>query len=180
MAVTELDHPGTSRLRFNIPGVSDLDDMIAMWSDPEVAKYIGGKPSSSEEVWQRLLRYRGHWALNRFGYWVVRDQSSDTYVGEVGFADWRRENLPEIAQLPECGWALSPAMQGKGLAREAIEAVLAWSDAQGSMPETVCMIAPGNTRSIELAERQGFREVAEREYKGATTKLFKRTISSGG
>ena len=42
--------------------LDDFLDSFAMWSDPEVIRYIGGKPFTREEVWARLLRYAGHWA----------------------------------------------------------------------------------------------------------------------
>lgn len=45
----------------------DLGDCAAMWADPEVTRYLGGRPFSEEEVWGRLLRYVGHWAIMGFG-----------------------------------------------------------------------------------------------------------------
>ena len=87
----------------------DFLDSFSMWSDPEVVRYIGGKPFTREEVWARLLRYAGHWALLDYGYWVVRETDTGRFVGEVGFADFQREIEPSLAGTPEMGWALSPA-----------------------------------------------------------------------
>jgi RimJ/RimL family protein N-acetyltransferase len=53
---------------------ADFDDSFAMWSDPEVTRFIGGQPSTREETWSRLLRYVGHWTMLGFGYWAVRDK----------------------------------------------------------------------------------------------------------
>jgi hypothetical protein len=47
----------TDRLELSAHGVADLPDCIAMWSDPGVAEFTTGKPSSESEVWSRLLRY---------------------------------------------------------------------------------------------------------------------------
>ena len=61
-----------------------------MWADPEVTRYIGGRPFGVEEVWTRLLRYAGHWALLGYGYWAVIEKSSGRFVGEAGLADFHR------------------------------------------------------------------------------------------
>lgn len=49
----------TDRLSLQAPNLSDFPDMVALWSDPDVVRYIGGRVFSDEEIWQRLLRYRG-------------------------------------------------------------------------------------------------------------------------
>ncbi len=66
-----------------------------MWADPEVTRYIGGKPLTEEESWARLLRYVGHWSLLGFGYWVVEEKTTGNFIGEVGFADYKRD-LPSL------------------------------------------------------------------------------------
>ena len=73
----------TPRLSLRGHTIEDFADSAAMWGDPNVTRFIGGRPFSEEEVWSRLLRYAGHWALKGFGYWVVRERSSGRFVGEV-------------------------------------------------------------------------------------------------
>ena len=62
--VPELETP---RLSLRGHRVEDLEDCAAMWGDPQVTRHIGGRPSTKEEVWSRLVRYVGHWALLGFG-----------------------------------------------------------------------------------------------------------------
>jgi RimJ/RimL family protein N-acetyltransferase len=57
---------------------------------------------------RRLLRYVGHWAVLGFGYWVVEEKASGEFVGETGFADYRREMKPSLDGAPEIGWVLTP------------------------------------------------------------------------
>src|SRR5262245_45329356 len=45
IAVPVLD---TERLTLTGHRVEDLDDCVALWSDPQVTRHIGGKPSSRE------------------------------------------------------------------------------------------------------------------------------------
>jgi len=77
-----------------------------MWGDPEVTRYIGGRPFTAEEVWSRLLRYIGHWQWIGFGTWVAEERATGAFVGEIGFCDYRREIDPPL-DLPEAGWALA-------------------------------------------------------------------------
>jgi RimJ/RimL family protein N-acetyltransferase len=164
----------TARLTLRGHTQADFAESAAMWADPEVTRYIGGRPFSREEVWARLLRYLGHWALLGFGYWVVRETATNRFVGEVGFVDYKREIVPAITEVPEVGWVLSPAVHGQGFATEAIRAILAWSESRFGPGRTVCLIDPGNTRSMRVAEKCGYREFARAIYKGEPTVIFER------
>jgi RimJ/RimL family protein N-acetyltransferase len=165
----------TERLILTAHRIEDFDDSHAMWSHPTVTRYIGGKPSSGEEVWARLLRYAGHWSLLGFGYWVIREKASGSFVGEVGFADFKREIEPPFTGKPEIGWALVPAAHGKGFATEAVRAALCWGDTRWAGSDTVCMISPENAASRRVAEKCDYKEVARTEYKGRPTIIFTRS-----
>ena len=58
----------TERLVLRTHRLEDFPDLCAMRSDPEIVKFIGGSPQTPEQVWQRLLRYTGNWALFNYGY----------------------------------------------------------------------------------------------------------------
>ena len=149
-----------------------------MWGDAEVARYIGGTPSTRGEAWGRLHRYVGHWALLDYGYWTVRERASDRFVGEVGFADFRRGLGPAFDDHPECGWALAPWAQGNGFATEAILGALDWAVLNLQADRTVCMIHPDNQASFKVAAKCGFRPFAESTIKGAPTVLCERGLSA--
>ena len=165
----------TPRLILRPHTPADLPDLAAMWADPQVVRHIGGRPFTREEVWTRLLRTAGMWALLGFGYWVVQLRDSGAFVGEMGFADFRRELEPPFGEAPEAGWALAAAMHGQGLAREVLEAVHAWADAALCV-RTVCMIDPANLASVAVARRCGYRPYAQAFYRGAPTTLFERVV----
>ena len=117
----------TGRLLLRGYRLDDFTACAALWADPYVTRFIGGRPLSAEESWARLLRYAGHWGLLGFGYWVIEEKSSGEFVGELGFADWKREIEPAI-QVPEAGWVLATEAHGKGYATEALpRAALAWA-----------------------------------------------------
>lgn len=163
----------TGRLTLRGHTPADFAECAAMWGDPRVTEYIGGRPSTAEEVWTRILRYAGMWALLGFGYWVVRERETGRFVGEVGLADFRREITPPL-DAPEAGWVLAPWAHGRGFATEALNAAFSWADAHLPAPRTVCMIAPGNAASLRVAQKLGFREFARTAFKGDDTLLFER------
>jgi len=168
----------TPRLVLRGHRADDLADGLAMWSDPAVVRYIGGRPFTEEEVWQRFLRYVGHWAALGFGYWVLEDRATGRFVGEAGAGDSRRAIDPPWGPVMEIGWALAPWAHGRGLATEAVGAVLAWVDEQragvGAGRRVVCMIEDENVASIRVAEKHGFREYAVGRYQGKPLRLFER------
>lgn len=145
-----------------------------MWADPIVTRYIGGKPFTEEESWTRLLRYVGHWALLGFGYWVVEEKATGNFVGEIGFADYKRNLDPSLRDTPEAGWVFVSRCHGKGYATEAVRAAIAWGDARFDPSRTTCIIHPENLASIRVAEKCGYREFQLTNYKGQPTKVFVR------
>lgn len=164
----------TERLTMRPHVRADFEDSLALWSDPDVTRFIGGKPSTEEEVWARLMRYLGHWALLDFGYWMVRERATGRCVGEVGFANFRRALDPTLGDAPEMGWVLAPWAHGQGFAREAVEAGLAWARAKWGPVRTVCIISPENAPSLRLADRVGFKEFARASYHDAPTVMLER------
>jgi RimJ/RimL family protein N-acetyltransferase len=164
----------TDRLRLRGHGLGDLEAMTAMWTDPAVVRFISGKPSTEQEIWTRLLRYAGHWALLGFGHWVVEEKCTGLFVGEVGFAEFKRDIVPSIRGIPELGWVLAAQAQGKGYATEALKAVLSWGDGNLGSPRTVCMIAPDNAASLRVADKCGYREYHRTVYAGSPTILLDR------
>lgn len=144
-----------------------------MWADPVVTRHIGGRPLSQEEAWTKLLRNAGHWAWMDFGYWVIEDKATGTYLGETGFADYKRNLESSARGLPEMGWILVSAAHGRGIGTEAVSAAVAWGDAR--FGRTCCIVEPGNAASIRLAEKVGFGELERTSYHGSEIVVFDRT-----
>ncbi len=164
----------TDRLTLRGHRLDDFDALAAMWGDPEVARFIGGKPSTREESWARLLRYAGHWHLLGFGYWAVELKEDARFVGDVGFANWQRDITPSLTGMPEGGWVFSSGAHGRGVASEAVQAALGWMDKQFGGQTTTCIVGVENIASIRVAEKCGFREFTRGEFKGSAVVQFRR------
>ena len=164
----------TERLILRGHETQDFEDLLSLWTDPKVVRFIGGRANTPDEVWSRLLRYRGLWPLLGFGYWRIEDRQTGRYVGDAGLADFRRGLGEGFDGAPETGWALAPWAHGKGLAGEAMGAILEWADATAQIERTVCMIQPQNAASVRLAERLGYRATGLRSFNGSPTETFER------
>jgi RimJ/RimL family protein N-acetyltransferase len=164
----------TERLVLRAHRKEDFRDCAEMWALPDVVRYIGGRPFSTEEVWARLLRYVGHWQWMEFGFWALEERSTGAFAGELGFAEFKRDLEPSILGVPEIGWVLAPHAQGKGYATEAVRAVVGWGDNHFPAARTVCLIHPENLRSIRVAEKCGYKEFLRTTYKGQPTIICER------
>lgn len=164
----------TPRLILRAHNESDLDASAAMWADPMVTRYIGGKPSTRDQTWSRILGYAGLWSMLGFGYWAIFNREDDAFIGEVGFADFKRSVSTRFDMTPEMGWVLASTAHGKGYAREATAAALAWALGHLQHSKMVCMITPENVRSVRIAVQLGFQEYTRTSYRGADVALFER------
>jgi len=164
----------TARLVLRPHRPEDLEAQAKAMGDPDVVRHLGGTPFSREDTWRRLLCAPGLWNLLGYGYWVVAARDDGRYLGQLGFADFKREMMPAIEGLPEMGWIFTPAAQGQGYATEAGLAALAWADEVLQAPEITAIIDAENAPSIRVAEKCGFNENEPATYRGEPILLFRR------
>jgi RimJ/RimL family protein N-acetyltransferase len=164
----------TPRLVLRPPTRDDFEDSATLWGDSEVVRFIGGKPATREDAWARFTRNVGHWALQGFGIWTLREKDTGRYAGEIGLFDFKRNLKPSFDGAQEMGWVLATWAQGKGYSTEAVRAVLAWNEEKFPGARVVCMIDPNNAPSLRVADKCGFKEFARTTYKESAVVLFER------
>ncbi len=162
----------TPRLRLRAHTAADFPACVPLWNDPIVTRFIGGRPYTEEEVWQRVQRYAGSWVLLGHGFWVIEEKATAKVIGEIGIMDAKRDIDPPFGDNLELGWALLPEVHGKGYASEALEAVLDWERKVLKAPSVICIIDPDNAPSIRLAQKFGFVEHARSTYKNTPTTQY--------
>jgi len=163
----------TERLVLRGYRLEDFPHLAAAWADPEVVRYIG-RPSSEEESWTRLLRNVALWPMLGYGYWATTEKATGRYVGDVGFADFKREIEPSLKGVPEIGWVLARWSHGRGYATEAAQGALQWLESALGPQRTVCIINDDNLASVRVAEKCRYREFARTAYKGSKVVMFER------
>ena len=168
----------TERLLLRGAVASDFEDSAAMWGDPEVVRHIGGQTRDRQDAWFTLCRMRGMWDLVGLGNWTVCDRMTGEFYGEIGLADFMRGMTPDISGVPEAGWAYARHAHGRGIATQALQAVLDWSDQTRKSSRIVCIIDEDHIASHRVAAKCGFQFVTNTEYRGSPVQLLERNMTS--
>lgn len=137
----------TERLILRAPEPADFEGYAAFYASERSVWEDG--PLSRGAAWAEFAAAAGGWVLRGFGPFSVEARAGGRYLGEVGL--YQPPHYPE----PEIGWILMAEAEGRGVAAEAARAVRAWAYATLGLATLVSYIAPGNWRSVRLAERLG-------------------------
>lgn len=176
MSIAALNIPTleTERLVLRAHCEADFEPMLADWQDPAVLHYIHAQPLTRQDAWGRFLKNIGSWAVQGLGMWAVAEKATGRYAGTLGIFDIRRELTPSVAGMLEAGWMVSARCHGKGYATEAMRAGLAWADVAFGYRAMFCIVSPGNTASIRVAEKCGFSRWYEAELDDGSALLMHR------
>lgn len=164
----------TDRLVLRGHQPADLSPIAAMMADPVVVRHIGNRTHPREDAWRRMLCGPAMWMLLGYGYWAVERRSDGELIGQLGFADFKRDMSPSIESLPELGYVFAAEAQGQGFASEGVAAALEWADHTLESDEVVAIIDPGNASSIRVAEKAGFKSRETAVYRGEEILLVRR------
>ena len=146
----------TRRLELWRPEAGDRRGLRALIEPGEVRRFLGGMEPDDHDVFMRLLRNAGSWALYGYGTFIVRERGEEAIVGNCGvFHSWRGfgRGLDDVA---EAGWIVAKSAWGKGYALEAMEAALAWFEREHGAAPTLCMIEQGHHASEAVAAKLGY------------------------
>jgi RimJ/RimL family protein N-acetyltransferase len=158
LAGTEISPPDfrleTPRLILRRQVPEDLDDLWALYSDPEVTRFIPDAPRTREEAQAELeWHMHGQPQDRRLGLWATVLKENGRFIGRCGLLPWTIEGRNEV----EVAYALARGQWGKGLATEAARAILAYGFEQLGLPRLVSLIDPENSASQRVAEKTGMR-----------------------
>lgn len=124
--------------------------LISLYSDPEVARYVGGDTLTPETIPLQAARLADEWRERGYGQSAVLDRETGAFLGRVGLHYW--PGWDEV----ELGYVLAATAQRRGLAAEAATAWIEWSRASLDRDYITAVIDPRNAASIALARRLGF------------------------
>ena len=137
----------TERLVLRPYGLADVERLAAFMAT-ERARYMGLR-SGGAEAWFKFAVELAQWPLHGHGGLAVTLREDGALVGRVVVQ--RRPDYPE----PEMGWIALDGHEGRGLMAEAAGALRDWVRRHAALPSLVSYVAPGNARSMALAERLG-------------------------
>jgi RimJ/RimL family protein N-acetyltransferase len=134
----------TPRLRLREARMEDLEAMHAVLGDPRATLYWSTPPHAElEETRAWLTSMIAAPEEQRFDFIIEHEGRC---VGKCG-----------MYQIPEIGFILHPDLWGRGLAAEALGAVVREAFKSLAIPAIEADVDPRNTRSLKLLQRLGFR-----------------------
>ncbi len=145
----------TERLRLRPFQVDDLEAFVAYRSDPDVARYQSWDASYSMTDAQSFLTSQRQLQLGQPGEWLqlaMVDRRTGSLCGDCAV----RVGIDPPATA-EIGVTLAPSRQSKGLATEALAAVVTALFEQQGMHRVFAQADERNAAVKRLLERLGFR-----------------------
>jgi RimJ/RimL family protein N-acetyltransferase len=140
----------TARLRLRHFAPGDLDALCALFSDPDVVRYLGvqaGSIFSRQECEIMLQTSIEGWQKHGFGRWAIVDKRLQKFVGLCG---WRSSD-----GTPELLYMLAKEFWGVGLATEAAGACLRYGFEQLHFDSAIAVTRPEHRASRRVLEKIG-------------------------
>lgn len=144
----------------------DFEEYARICADPEVMRYLGGKPFTRLDAWRHMAMLVGHWHLRGYGHWAVEEKATGRLVGRMGF--FNPEGWPGF----EVGWTLARECWGRGYATEGARRMLAHAFTEMGREHVISLIHPENLASIRVAERVGETLEGETELMGIPVLVY--------
>jgi [ribosomal protein S5]-alanine N-acetyltransferase len=144
----------TDRLLLRHLAPADLEPLSALYGDEEIRRYFPDGTLSYAETREELEWFlSGHPTHPELGLWATIHKQSGDFIGRCGLLPWTIEDRPVV----EVAYLLAKRYWGQGLATEAGLAIVHHGFERLGLERLVCLIDPGNQRSIRVAERIGMR-----------------------
>jgi RimJ/RimL family protein N-acetyltransferase len=148
----------TARLTLRPFSPDDFDDLYAYQSRADVARYLHWEARDHAQVREALEDQCRETTLDAEGEWLtfaVVWREVGKVIGEVGLK-W----LSQAHRQGETGFVFNPGYQGRGLATEAAESMLALGFGNLGWHRIIGSCDARNHSSVRLMERIGMRREA--------------------
>ena len=166
------DLPVTARLALRRFTPDDLDVLHRLYSDPEVARYVGGtktREQAQEMLDQRILAYYD--AQPGLGVWMTLERASGACVGMHLLNNIQGETHIQL------GYVLFKDHWGRGYATEMSVALMRYGFVVAGLERIVAItdLANGDSQRVLLKaglQRRGERRFAHPAYRGESLAWF--------
>jgi ribosomal-protein-alanine N-acetyltransferase len=142
----------TERLILRHLTLDDLDDLWALYRDPDVTRFIPDAPRTRAEAQEELGWFQhGHPQHPQLGLWATVYKSTGQFIGRCGLIPWTLDGRPEV----EVAYALARAYWGQGLATEAARALAQYAFERLGLTRLICLVDGDNQASLRVARKLG-------------------------
>ena len=148
----------TERVGFHHWAPEHLPLALALWTNPEVMRFVGG-PLSLVQVEERLRREIALQKSRGVQYWPIFLRATEEHIGCAGLRPYL-----QTADVYELGFHLLPTSWNKGLAQEAARAVIGYAFTTLEASGLFAGHHPENAVSRRVLEKLGFRYTHDELY----------------
>ena len=142
----------TKRLILRYQVLDDLEDLWALYCNPNITKYIPDAPRSREEAQEELeWHMHGHPKHPELGLWATVHKESSKFIGRCGLLPWAIEGQYDV----EVAYTIAEEYWGQGLGSEAAQAILNYGFERLNLSRLICIIDPDNIASQSVAKKIG-------------------------
>jgi RimJ/RimL family protein N-acetyltransferase len=151
----------TPRLILRHLVLDDLDELFALYSDPEIRRYFPEGVLSLEETREELEWFlNGHPEHPELGLWGTVHKDTGKFIGRCGLLPWEIDGILEV----EIAYLINKDFWHQGLATEAAKGIMKYGFEKLNLPRLICLIDPENVASQRVAQKIGM--VLEKEVDG--------------
>ncbi len=165
----------TGRMRLRPISSSDVDALHALWTDPDVRRYLWDdriipRATVEEIVAQSLATFEA----DGYGFFALelQDQSGDL----IGFCGHRRAEV-DVAGQVELLYGIHPTYWGEGLVAEAAREVLRFGFESCDFDRVIAATDTPNQQSVRVLQKLGMTFECRREFHGLDTVFYSMTRS---
>ena len=141
----------TERLLLRRFSVSDHNDMYEYASNDEVTRYLLWEPHENVRYTIRYIKYViAKYRTGEFYDWAITLRESGKMIGTCGFTSFDFSN-----KSGEVGYVINPAYRGRGIAPEALRAVIRFGFEVLGLERIEAKYMVGNESSRRVMEKCG-------------------------
>ncbi len=174
----------TERLLLTPFALTDLDLAVEMWTDPEVAKYVGGVMTEAE-IRQQMSDVTKRGGNGGIGIWCIADRRTGEKLGDSFLLPLPIDeedtdfSLVVMGQMPdaeiEIGFFFKPSAWGQGYATEVCERLLQFAFQEVSLNEVVSSVDEDNVASKKVLEKCGLLDRGRTRCYGKDSPIYRIT-----
>ena len=151
----------------------DLDDLFALYRDPEIRRFFPEGTLTYEDTRDELEFYlNGHPDHPELGLWATVYKETHEFIGRCGLLPWTIGQRQEV----EVAYLLAKEHWGRGLGTEAARGIVRYAVGQLGLSRLVCLVTPGNQASANVARKIGMTLEAEMEDEDGPFLLYSMSV----
>ena len=162
MAVLE-----TERLILRPLTLEDVDDLAAIYADPDVMRFFDGV-HSWETTRKRVEQIVAEYTRTGVDFMATIYKDNGQFIGRCGLLWQVIEGVQEV----EVAYMLAKPYWGRGLGTEAARAIKEHGFRDFDFPRLISLIHPDNAASIRVAEKNGMHYDRDVAFDGHPCRLY--------